>query len=64
MKWTWTAVVLLTAQLAFAQATPLSPTAHRTVPTERPSENIAFGASYTMEPRPNYGLCSDPGDDQ
>ena len=62
MKWTWTAVVLLTAQLAFAQATTLSPTAHRTVPTKRPSENIALGASYTMAPSPNYRLCTDPGD--
>ena len=62
MKWTWTAVALLMAGQAWAQDSALSPTAHRTVPTERPSENIAFGASYTMEPGPNYGLCRDPGD--
>jgi len=29
---------------------------------DRPSENIALGASYTIAPSPNYGLCSDPGD--
>ena len=34
----------------------------RTIPMERPSENIALRASYTMEPKPNYDLCSDPGD--
>ena len=62
MKWAWTAVALLMAGLAWAQGTALSPTAHRTVPTERPSENMALGASYTMDPGPNYGLCSDPGD--
>ena len=62
MKWAWTAVALLMAGQAWAQDSELSPTAHRTVPTERPSENIALGASYTMEPGPNYRLCSDPGD--
>ena len=62
MKWTWIALALLMAGLAWAQDTALSPTAHRTVPTERPSENIALGASYTMEPGPNYRLCTDPGD--
>ena len=60
MKWAWIAL-LLTGQ-AWTQETELSPTSHRTVPTERPSENIAFGASYTMEPGPNYRLCTDPGD--
>ena len=62
MKLTWTAVVLSTATLAYAQGTTLSPTLHRTVPTERPSENLALGASYTMHPSPNYRLCTDPGD--
>ena len=28
----------------------------------RPSANIALGASYTMEPAPNYVHCTDPGD--
>ncbi|MCY3736332.1 MAG: hypothetical protein OXG13_08040 [Gemmatimonadaceae bacterium] len=31
-------------------------------PVERPSQNIALGASYTLEPGPNYGLCTEPGD--
>ena len=29
---------------------------------EDPSENIAVGASYTLEPGPNYGLTSDAAD--
>ena len=55
-------MALLMVGLAWAEDTTVSPVAYRTVPTERPSENIAFGASYTIEPSPNYGLCSDPGD--
>ena len=62
MKWKWIALALLMAGQAWAQDSALSPTAHRTVPTERPSKNIALGASYTMEPGPGYELCSDPGD--
>ena len=31
-------------------------------PVERPSQNIALGASYTLDPGPNYGLCTEPGD--
>ncbi len=31
-------------------------------PAERPSENIALGKSYTMDPRPDYQHCTDPGD--
>ena len=62
MKWTLVAVALLMAGLSWAQDTALSPTEHRTVPTDRPSENIALGASYTMEPGPGYEHCSDPGD--
>ena len=61
MKW-WTAIALLMAVQMWAQEAALSPTAHRTVPTKRPSENIALGASYTMAPSPNYRLCTDPGD--
>ena len=64
MNWILAAVALLMSGLTGAQGTALSPTAHRTVPTERPSENIALGASYTIEPSPNYGLCSDPGDSE
>ncbi len=33
-------------------------------PREMPAEtNIALGASYEMEPAPNYALCTDAGDD-
>jgi hypothetical protein len=32
------------------------------IPAERPSANIAQGASYTLQPAPNYGLCTDPED--
>jgi glyceraldehyde-3-phosphate dehydrogenase (NAD(P)) len=28
----------------------------------RPSENIALGKHYTLFPRPNYSLCTDPDD--
>ncbi len=62
MKWAW--IALLLAGHTWAQDSALSPTAHRTIPTERPSENIALGAGYTIEPGPNYGLCSDPGDSE
>ena len=31
-------------------------------PAERPSENIAVGKPYTMEPRPDYEHCTDPED--
>ena len=62
MKWKLAAVALLVAAPTWAQDTALSATAHRTVPTERPSENIALGASYAMEPDPGYDLCTDPGD--
>ena len=62
MKWTLAAVALLMASLAWAQDTAVVPSASGTIPTDRPSENIALGATYTIEPGPNYGLCSDPGD--
>ncbi|MDE2812300.1 MAG: hypothetical protein OXM01_04715, partial [Gemmatimonadota bacterium] len=61
MKRTLAAVALLMAALAWAQDTAVVPHAPGTIPN-RPSENIALGASYTLEPGPNYGLCSDPGD--
>ena len=28
----------------------------------RPGENLALGKPYTLDPRPNYALCTDPGD--
>ena len=62
MKRTLAAVALLMAALAWAQDTAVAPRAPGTIPIDRPSENIALGASYTLEPGPNYGLCSDPGD--
>ena len=62
MKWTLAAVALLMVALAWAQDTAVAPSVPGTIPTDRPSENIALGASYTIEPGPNYGLCSDPGD--
>jgi len=62
MKWTLAAMALLVVGPTLAQDTAPSPTAHRTVPTKRPSENIALGASYTMESKPGYDLCTDPGD--
>ena len=62
MKWTLAAVALLIVALAWAQDPAVVPSASGTIPTDRPSENIALGASYTIEPGPNYGLCSDPGD--
>ena len=52
MKWTLTAVALLMAGQAFAQEAKLSPTAHRTVPTERPSENIAGDHRFGIGQRP------------
>ena len=33
-------------------------------PVDRPSENIALGASYTLSPGPNYGLCTEAGDSE
>ena len=29
---------------------------------QRPGENIALGKPYTLDPRPNYSYCTDPGD--
>lgn len=31
-------------------------------PMPRPSENIALGAAYTVDPQPNYKYCTDPDD--
>jgi len=34
-------------------------------PRDMPVEtNIALGASYQLDPAPNYALCTDPGDDE
>ena len=62
MKWTLVAVILLMTAPARAQDTEVTPGSSATGAADRPSENIALGASYTLEPGPNYGLCSDPGD--
>ncbi len=52
MKRTLAAIGLLIVGLAWAQDTAV----------DRPSENIALGASYTMEPAPNYEHCTDAAD--
>lgn len=62
MKWTLAAVALLMAARAWAQDTAVAPGATATGAADRPRNNIALGASYTLEPGPNYGLCTDPGD--
>ncbi len=54
MKWTLAAAALWMVAPA---STPSG-----AEPADRPRENIALGASYTLEPNPNYGLCTDPGD--
>ncbi len=56
MKWTLAAVALLMVGCA------CSPEASGAAPADRPSENIALGASYTMEPAPNYEHCTDAAD--
>ena len=62
MKRTLAAVALLMTALVWAQDTAVALSAPGTIPTDRPSENIALGATYTFEPGPNYGLCTDSGD--
>ena len=62
MKWIWAAVALLTVARAWAQDTAVAPGAVGAGPADRPDENIALGVTYTIDPGPNYGLCSDPGD--
>ena len=59
MKWTLAAVALA---LALARGTAAAPGPPGAPPADRPGENIALGASYTLEPGPNYGLCTDSGD--
>jgi len=59
MQWRWSALGLLMAGAAAAQDPAVMP---GTVPTERPSENIALGASYTLDPAPNYGPSTDAAD--
>ena len=61
MKRTLAAVALLVAALAWAKDMAAQGPSG-TIPADRPSENIALGATYTLEPGPNYGLCTDPGD--
>lgn len=39
---------------------PSSPPTPRAMPA---MSNLALGATYTMEPAPNYDLCTDPDDD-
>ena len=62
MKWTWAAVALLTVVRAWAQDAAVEPGETGAGPADRPGDNIALGVNYTIDPRPNYGLCSDPGD--
>ncbi|MCX7827474.1 MAG: hypothetical protein N2689_18240, partial [Verrucomicrobiae bacterium] len=45
------ALVLLAASLAVTAAE-----------FQPPGANIALGKPYTLDPRPNYALCADPGD--
>ena len=53
MKRTLAAVASLMMGLAWAQDTG---------PADSPGENIALGASHTLEPAPNYGLSTDAAD--
>ena len=50
MQRIWSAAALLMAGMVWAQDPAVTPA---TVPTERPSENIALGASYTLDPAPS-----------
>ena len=58
MKWTLAAAALA---LALARGTAAAP-GPSGGPADRPGQNIALGATCTLEPGPNYGLCTDPGD--
>ena len=49
------------ASMALSMVAP-APGSSGADPADRPGENIALGASYTLEPGPNYGLCTEPGD--
>ncbi len=53
MRWTLVAVALLMVGLAWAPAASGA---------DRPSENIALGASCTLEPALNYEPCRDADD--
>ena len=53
MKPTQTVVKLLLVVLAWS---------HPASATDRPGDNIALGSAYTLDPPPNYGLCTDAGD--
>ena len=55
MRWTLAAIASLMGALAWAQDAEAGP-------ADRPSENIALGVSYTMEPAPNYEHCTDVDD--
>ncbi len=48
--------------LVFVAAVSGAGHARADIELERPSENIASGASYTMAPGPSYRLCLDKGD--
>ena len=52
MKRRLAAAAMLTAALAWVQGSAAA----------QPGENIALGARYTLDPGPNYGLCTEPGD--
>ncbi len=53
MRPTLAAATSLIVALAWARAAEY---------VDRPSDNIALGASYTIDPSPNYGHCTDPDD--
>ncbi|MBI5090882.1 MAG: hypothetical protein HZB26_00385 [Candidatus Hydrogenedentes bacterium] len=56
-------LVILTGQ--FGAAAPSEPAAVQAIASatlDRPSANLAQGKPYTLNPAPNYGLCTDPGD--
>ena len=52
MKRRLAAAAMLTAAVAWVQGSAAA----------QPGENIALGARYTLDPGPNYGLCTEPGD--
>ena len=62
MKGSISAVTLLMAGLVWGQDTAVVSGTSGAKTADRPSENIALGASYTLEPAPNYGQCTDAGD--
>ena len=50
MRTTQTVVKLLLVALAWSQPAPA---------TDRTGDNIALGSTYTLDPPPNYGHCTD-----